>query len=194
MSGTDDDQGPGLVEAIQEVQATFPDDATMQVALGQLGLAGYDRSDFSLPDDQADLSQQTPTEGAENPTDNTDKRQLRTMGSGMAGAAAAFALAGATIATGGAAAVAAAGAAIVGAGTMAVATSTGVAVDQADVAQRDQRGAEGRLVLAVRTRDENQVKQVMEIVKAAGATGARSVSGPGEALTAGVSSASWTGG
>ena len=194
MSGTDGNQGPALTEAIQEVQATFPDDATMQVALGQLGLAGYDRSDFSLPDDQADPSRQTPSEGAENPTDNTDKRQLRTMGSGMAGAAAAFALAGATIATGGAAAIAAVGATAVGAGAMAAATSSGIAVDRADSAKRDRRGAAGTLVLAIRTRDENQVKQVMEIVRAAGATDARPISGPEEALTAGVSSASWTGG
>ena len=193
MSGTDDNQGPALVETVVEVQATFPDDATMQVALGQLGLAGYDRSDFSLPDDQVDPAQQTPSEGAENPTDDTDKRQLRTMGSGMAGAAAAFALAGATIATGGAAAIAAVGATAIGAGTMAAATSSGVAVDRADVARRDKLGAEGRLVLAVRTRDDDQVKQVTEIVRAAGATGAQSVSGSEEALTAGVSSASWTG-
>ena len=194
MSGTTDNQGPALGESVQEIQASFPDDATMQVALGQLSLAGYDRSDFSLPEDQTDPTLQTPSEGAENPTDDTDKRQLRTMGSGIAGATAAFALAGATIATGGAAAAAALGAAAVGAGAMAVATTSGVAVDNADVAKRDQRGAEGRLILAVRTRDENQAKQVMEIVRAAGATDARPVMRSNKALTAGVSSASWTGG
>ena len=170
MSGTTDNQGPALSESVQEIQATFPNDATMQDALGQLGLAGYDRSDFSLPEDQTDPTLQTPSGDAENPTDDTDKRQLRTMGSGIAGATAAFALAGATIATGGAAGVAALGAAAVGAGAMAAATTSGVAADQADVAKRDQRGAEGRLVLAVRTRGENQARQVMEIVRAAGAT------------------------
>ena len=194
MSGTTDNQGPALSESVQEIQATFPNDATMQDALGQLGLAGYDRSDFSLPEDQTDPTLQTPSEDAGNPTDDTDKRQLRTMGSDIAGATAAFALAGATIATGGAAGVAALGAAAVGAGAMAAATTSGVAADQADVAKRDQRGAEGRLVLAVRTRDENQARQVMEIVRAAGATDARPVTRSSEALTAGVSSASWTGG
>ena len=102
MSGTTDNQGPALSESVQEIQATFPNDATMQDALGQLGLAGYDRSDFSLPEDQTDPTLQTPSGDAENPTDDTDKRQLRTMGSGIAGATAAFALAGATIATVGA--------------------------------------------------------------------------------------------
>ena len=194
MSGTSEDQGPALDASIQEVQASFPNDATMQDALGQLGLAGYDRSDFSLPEDQTESTLQTPNQDAENPTDDTDKRQLRTMGSGMAGAAAAFALAGATIATGGAAGVAAVGAAAVGAGAMATATSSGVAVDRADAAKRDQKGAEGRLLLAVRTRDENQARQVMEIVRAAGATDARPVTRTDQALTAGVSSASWTGG
>ena len=181
MSGTTDNQGPALSESVQEIQATFPNDATLQAALGQLGLAGYDRSDFSLPEDQADSTSQTPNEDAENPTDDTDKRQLRTMGSGIAGATAAFALAGATIATGGAAGVAALGAAAVGAGAMAAATTSGVAADRVDVAKRDQRGAEGRLVLAIRTRDENQAKQVMEIVQGAGATDARPVMRSSEA-------------
>ena len=193
MSDTSENQGPALGGSVQEVQAYFPNDATMQDALAQLGLAGYDRSDFSLPEDQVDSSQQTPNTDAGNPTDDTDKRQLRTMGSGIAGTAAAFALAGATIATGGAAGVAALGAAAVGGGAMAAATSSGAAMDKAEAEKRDQRGAEGRLILAVRTRDENQAKQVIEIVRAAGATDAQAITRSSDALTAGVSAASWTG-
>lgn len=104
----------------QEVQARFRDDAALQEAIEQLGLAGYDRTDFSLPKDQ-------PTSGLSASSDDVDNQQLRTMGSSMAGTVAAFALAGATIATGGAAAVAALGAAAIGAGTIAAASTAGAA-------------------------------------------------------------------
>ena len=56
MSGpTDSPTGsPTGAAAVQEVQARFPNDAALQDALAQLGLVGYDRSDFSLPEDQVD--------------------------------------------------------------------------------------------------------------------------------------------
>ena len=68
------------------------------------------------------------------------------------------------------------------------------ASDRAGAAERDERGAEGTLLLAVRTRGDAQVQQVMEIVRVAGAMDIRSVTQLDEVLTAGVSSASWTGG
>lgn len=193
MSGTTNDDSPALNEAVQEVQASFPNDAALEDAMGRLGLAGYDRSDFSLPQDRESGGGGTPNQAAENPTDQTDKRQVRTMGTSMAAFAGAAALAGATIATGGAAGVAAAGAAALGVGAGAAASAAGVAADQAGVAERDRKGAEGHLILAIRTRDENQVRQVTEIVQAAGATDVRTVTRTNEAMTAGVSSASWTG-
>lgn len=193
MSGTTNDGSPALNESVQEVQAAFPNDAALQDAMGRLGLAGYDRSDFSLPQDRQGSGAGTPNNSADNPTDDTDKRQLQTLGTSMAAYAGAAALAGATIATGGAAGIAAAGAAALGTGVGAAAAASGAAVDQAQVADRDKQGAEGRLILAVRTRDQNQVKQVTEIVQAAGATNVTPVSRSDEAMTAGVSSASWTG-
>lgn len=192
MSGTTNDDSPALKQSVQEVQAAFPNDAALEDAMGRLGLAGYDRSDFSLPHDR-EGGGGTPNNSADNPTDETDKRQLQTMGTSMAAFAGAAALAGATIATGGAAGVAAAGAAAVGAGVGAAAAAGGAAVDRAGVKDRDKKGAEGRLILAVRTRDENQVRQVTEIVQAAGATKVTPVTREGDAMTAGVSSASWTG-
>lgn len=116
--------------AVQEVQARFPNDAALQDALAQLGLVGYDRSDFSLPEDQVDPASGTLDEEAGEPTDDASKRQLRTMAGGMAGTVAAFALAGATIATGGAAGVAALGAAAAGAGTAAAATAATTAAEE----------------------------------------------------------------
>lgn len=183
--------------SVQEVQAKFPNDATLQDALTQLGLVGYDRSDFSLPEDQSSSTQDALSGSAEHLSESADGRQLRTMVSSIAGTVAAFALAGATIATGGATAVAVLGAAAVGTGTIAAASATGTAIeegeDKAGVEERDQRGADNWLLLAVRTQSEAQVQQVTEIVRAAGATDVRPVAQSEGVLTAGVSSASWTG-
>jgi len=54
MSTTRDDleAGPALASTIHEVQGVFADDSTMQDALSELTLAGYDGADFSLPEDQ----------------------------------------------------------------------------------------------------------------------------------------------
>ena len=185
--------GPGHEETVHEVQGVFPDDATMQGALSQLTLAGYDRADFSLPEEQDANGVATPNESAEPPTDDADKRQLRTMGTSMAGYAGAVAAAGATLATGGAAGLAVAAAAAIGAGTGATANAAGQAADKAQVEARNQRGREGRLILAVRTTTPDQVSQVTGLMQQAGALKTQAVTRADQALTAGVSSASWTG-
>ena len=196
MNGTTANN-PASEASAQEVQARFPHDAALQETVEQLGLVGYDRADFSLPEDQPASGPGTSNDGSDNPDDNADYQQLRTMGSSMAGTAAAFALAGATIATGGAAAAAVLGAAAIGAGATAAASSAGSAFekgeDRAGVKERDQRGANGVLLLAVRTQGEAQVRQVTEIVRAAGATDVRPIARSEAALTAGISSTSWTG-
>ena len=200
MSGTSDSpstdpaQGPSHTTTVHEVQGFFPNDAALQAALGELALVGYDRSDFSLPEEQAASSSGTPTEGADNPTDSTDKAQLRTLGTGMAGYLGAVAVAGATIATGGAAGLAVAAAAAVGVGGAAAAEMVGQAADKAQVAARDEKGAEGKLILAVRVRSPEQADQVVELLRKSGATQVEPVSRTDQTLTAGYSSASWTGG
>ena len=195
MSGTTDSAkaGAGLAATVHEVQGVFPDDATMQDALSQLTLAGYDRADFSLPEEQPAGEMSTPNESADPATDDADKRQLRTMGTSMAGYAGAVAVAGATLATGGAAGLAVAAAAAVGAGTAAAANTAGRAADSAQVEERNRRGQEGRLILAVRTTSPEQVAQVSDLMQQAGATKTNAVERADQALTAGVTSASWTG-
>jgi len=194
MSGADDGKaGPAHQATVQEVQGVFPDDATMQDALSQLTLAGYDRADLSLPEDQPAGAVETPNESAEPPTDDADKRQLRTLGTSMAGYAGAVAVAGATLATGGAAGLAVAAAAAMGAGTAAAANTAGQAADAAQVEERNRRGREGRLILAVRTTSPAQVNQVMELMQKAGAAKTTPVERADQALTAGVTAASWTG-
>lgn len=194
MSGTGDAKaGPEHEATVHEVQGVFPDDATMQSALSQLTLAGYDRADFSLPEEQPAGEVATPNESAAPATDDADKRQLRTMGTSMAGYAGAVAVAGATLATGGAAGLAVAAAAAVGAGTGVMANAAGQAADNAQVEARNQRGREGRLILAVRTTTPDQVKQVMDLMQEAGALKTEPVTRADQALTAGVTAASWTG-
>jgi hypothetical protein len=195
MSGTMDQgkAGPAHQATVHEVQGVFPDDATMQDALSQLTLAGYDRADFSLPEEQPAGELATPNESADPATDDADKRQLRTLGTSMAGYAGAVAVAGATLATGGAAGIAVAAAAAVGAGTAAAANTAGQAADAAQVEERNRRGREGRLILAVRTTTPEQVSQVIDLMQKTGATKTNSVERADQALTAGVTSASWTG-
>jgi len=185
--------GPGHEATVREVQGVFPDDATMQDALSQLTLAGYDRADFSLPEDQPAGEVVTPNESAASPTDDSDKRQLRTMGTSMAGYAGAVAVAGATLATGGAAGLAVAAAAAVGIGTGVAANSAGQAADAAQVEERNRRGREGRLILAVHTTTPDQVNQVKNLMQQAGASKAEAIERADQSLTAGVTAASWTG-
>ncbi len=195
MSTTRDDleAGPALASTIHEVQGVFADDSTMQDALSELTLAGYDRADFSLPEDQPAGDVVTPNESAEAATDDADKRQLRTMGTSMAGYAGAVAVAGATLATGGAAGVAIAAAIAVGAGTAATANAAGQAADNAQIEGRNQRGRDGKLILAVRTSTPDQANQVMALMRQAGAVRVDPVTRADQALTAGITAASWTG-
>ena len=190
---SEQDDSPALKQTIQEVQGRFPDDATMQDALGRLTIAGYDRADFSLPEEQEGTTP-TPNESAENPVDDIDKAQMRTMGTSMAGYAGAVAVAGATLATGGAALLAVAGAAAVGAGAGIAANAAGNAVDQANVEDRNARGAAGTLILAVRARSPEKAAEIETLMRQAGATEVSAVTRGSEMLTAGVSAASWTGG
>ena len=186
--------GPALTENVEEVQGHFPDDATLQVALGELTLRGFDRADFSLPQDRPDQAMQTPSEGADNPVDQIDKSQLRTMGTGMAGYAGAVVAAGATLATGGAAAVAVAAAVAAGAGAAATANAVGRTADNASTDDRNERGQAGTLILAVRLRQPDKAGMVTDVMRTAGATDVKAISRGETLLTAGVSSASWTGG
>ena len=185
--------GPALKDAVHEVQGHFPTDAALQDALSALTLAGYDRADFSLPDDQVQGQAATPNESAGNPVDAIDKAQVRTMGTSMAGYAGAAAVAGATLATGGAAGLAAAAAAAVGIGSGLAANAAGQAADNAGVEARNDKAAEGRLVLAVRTTSSEEASEVTGIMQQNGATDVMPVTRSAEMLTGGVSSASWTG-
>lgn len=186
-------EGPALSPAVLEVQGWFPDDASLQAALGRLTTAGFDRADFSLLNETVAPGSATPEQSATAATDDIDKRQMRTMLSGTVGAATAMTAAGLTLATGGAAALAAGAAAVAGLGAQALTSGAGVAADQEQVAERNRRGAAGTLVLAVHVDDQTEAERATTIMRDSGATRAEAITRSDQAVTAGVNSASWTG-
>ena len=188
------DGSPAVAEHVEEVQGRFPSNATMQDAVARMTLEGFDRADFSLPKPGVSGGADTPTEGADAVTSEADKRQLRTMGTGMAGYLGAAAAAGATIATGGAAAVAVAAAAAVGVGAAAAASTGVTAVEADDTAELERMAAAGQLILAVRARDADMARKATDAMKAAGATEVATVTRADAARTSGLTSTGWTGG
>ena len=152
-------------------------------------LAGYDRADLSLPHVAPPGAEATPEQGADDPSQPVDSQQARTLHASGAGSAAALLAAGVVIGTGGAAAPAVAAALAAGAGG-ALLSEAGSHV--ADAAQHDSREAlarAGRLVLAVRLRDEKRTEDALDIMRRAGATRAEAVRRVDNAIDA----ASWTG-
>ena len=182
-----------MSEAVQGVQGWFPGDSSLQDALKQLRDAGYDKADFSLPEEQVVPTEASQVEGGGKEATAVENQQLRTMLDGTAGASAGMAAAGIAVATGGVGAAvigAAAGAGIV---ATALTSGTGAAAEQAQIDERNRRGAEGTLVLAVHVTEDARAAQVEQIMKQAGATRTQRVTRSDEALTSGVSASSWTG-
>jgi hypothetical protein len=182
---------PALADEVQELQASFPNDAALQTAIGKLELAGFDHADLSLPDPNAPVD--TP-DSADAATDHVDRGQLRTMASGMAGTTAGFAVAGVLLATGGVAApvVAALGGASA-IGTVLATSGVSNAVDAAGASARDALGAEGKLILAVRIRSAELSAKAEAVLRESGGTNITGIVDAEQAKTRGVSSTSWTG-
>lgn len=176
-----------------ELQGFFPDNASLQDALDRLEAAGFSRGDLSPPEEHPNFGEKPAGDPGVTKASDTDKAQLRTLGTGMAGYAAAAAVAGATIATGGAAVVAVAAAAVVGVGSAAAAGGVGRAADQKADEQRDDLALEGRLVLGVRTSTVDEATIATDIMTGAGAVRVRPIDQVSDATTAGLSSALWTG-
>ena len=185
-------EGPVLPEAVQEVQGVFPSDAALQDAIAKLTLAGFDRADLSLPATNPAAGMATPEQGAAAPNTETDVRQMRTMGTSMAGTIGAFAAAGATIATGGAAGVAIAAAAAVGGGSALAAAASGNAASNVQAEERNEAAASSRLVLAVHAATAEKQGEAERIMRVTGATEVATVQRASGVVTE-IASSSWTG-
>jgi hypothetical protein len=153
----------------REVRATFLSSDQMQDAVSKLSMSGFDRADLSLPSPGLIEGTETSEAGTKPASTETDAQQGRVLGASTAGAVAAMAAAGITIASGGAAAPAIAAAVMAGGaagGTLFAAHRTADVVEQAD---RDDRANSGDLVLAVRTATEAKRLDAETILRAAGA-------------------------
>ena len=192
MSDATSKDGPVLTGAVEEVQGIFPSDAALQDAIGRLRMVGFDHADLSLPATRPVAAEATPEQGAANPLTEDDSRQMRTLGTSMAGTIGAFAAAGATVATGGAAAVVIAAAAAVGAGSALAANAVGTAAKDGQADTRDEAAAAGQLVLAVHAPTPEKRADAERIMREAGASTVGSVQRD-SSPAAGVDSTGWTG-
>jgi hypothetical protein len=181
---TPGNSGPQLGGEVEEVQAVFPSDSSLQDAIARLGMAGFDRSDLSIPGTQPAT---TPEQGADNPTTEEDARQGRTLATSLASSAGALAAAGAVVATGGAALPAVAAAAAGGVGLGAAAQGVSNAAKSAEHSEREAAAQSGELVLSVRLRQADQQAKAERAMREAGATKVEAV------VRSGVSSTGWTG-
>jgi hypothetical protein len=158
-------EGPEI-GTLHEVRATFATPEAMQDAVSRLETSGFDRADLSLPDGEATLSD------AAKPVDTEeDARQARTLHTSGAAAAAGMAAAGVVIATGGAAAPAVAAAVVGGGLAGGLAFGLSSAANQGEQMDREQKAAQGALVLTVRTGDRAKQAEAEAILRAAGGSG-----------------------
>ena len=160
--------GPSI-GGLSEVRARFSSAEAMHAAIERLEASGFDRADLSLPELHPPAERSTPESGAEPADTEEDARQARTMHVSTAAAIAGMAAAGAVIGTGGAVGPAVA-AAVLGGGAVGGATfAISSAVNSGEQRVREQRAAEGTLVLSVRTPDEAKRTTAQSILRAAGA-------------------------
>ncbi len=164
---------PILGGTVREVQALLPNEGALQQATYALLSAGFDRGDLSLPDARANPADPVATE---NPADEHDTRQARTLATSTIGIAGAL-IGGtvASIATAGAMlpVAAAAVAAAAGAGGLTQMGFQGAADTRE--ATHDAQGAGGTLMLSAVVRDAEKEKLATSILRAQGATAVETV-------------------
>lgn len=154
--------------SVEEIHATFPNDAALRDAISGLTHAGFHRDRMRLLHPEA--APASANAASEHPTTEPEARQMRTLHSSTAAAAAAMAGAAAVVATGGAAlpaVAAAAGAGLAAGGGVYAATG---AADAADAASNDSLAGAGRLQLAVTLTAADDPAFVEATLRRAGAT------------------------
>ncbi len=189
---SDTNASPELGDTIDEVQGIFPNDDTLQAAMKRLLGNGFDRAQLSLPHTSPSSATATPNQGAENPTTEEDRRQIRTLGASTLGVGAAMAAAGVVVATGGLALPAVGAAAIAGlaaGGAVEGATSASTASERSD---REAAAQAGQLVLAAHIADPEKRQRAEAIMRECGATRVEAVRRT-DAAVDGLDSSGWTG-
>ena len=161
---------PILGGTVREVQGTLPNEAALQQATQALLMAGFDRGDLSLPASPEEAMAGT-TQATESPAGNNDVRNVRANINGTIGAAGAL-IAGtvASVATGGAMLPVAAAAVAAGVGAGGLSHAGFQAAADSRETSHNQKGTEGRLILAALVRDADKEKSATSILQDAGAT------------------------
>ncbi|AHJ64076.1 putative membrane associated protein [Granulibacter bethesdensis] len=168
MSHDHSKPGPDFQPSVTLIQAHFDSDEAVQAAIDRVMQAGIDRGAISLTN-RAN-AQAGPDGSVDAPTTETDHRQLRTLGAGVAAAAGAMAAAGAVVATGGAA-LPVVGAALAG-GAIAGGAAEGIgqAASHAGHEKRETAAEANALILSVSVQDTNQQYRAERALSEAGGT------------------------
>jgi hypothetical protein len=155
-----------------QVVGVFDDAERLEKAVSELQSRGFDRAELSFlardalirdPHDTAQRLANDPATPRESVVSDTDLRQGRVLGTGLAATVAAFAAAGFTVATGGIAAAAIAATAAA-AGVGAVSTLVGRQVTQDEESFLDEQLLRGGVLLWVRTPDPDAVRRAAEVL------------------------------
>ncbi len=159
---------------IREAVAVFDDAEKLETAVSELQSNGIDRSELSFlvhaslagrPLGDLRQAADDPRTLREPVVSDTDLRQGRVLGTGLAATIAAFAAAGFTIATGGVAAATIAAAAVAAGGVGAASTLLGQKVAEDQASLLDTQLARGGVLLSVRTREAATQASVLEILR-----------------------------
>jgi hypothetical protein len=148
---------------LREAVAVFDDPQQLESAVSALQSSGVDRAYLSF------VARELPTEtrdrsaSRESVVSDTDIRQERVLGTGLAATIAAFAAAGFAVATGGVAIGAIAAVAAAG-GVGAASTLVGRKLATADEASLDEQLARGGVLLCVRTPDADTEQRALEVL------------------------------
>lgn len=151
------------IVTIREAVAVFDKPESLEAAVSDLQSHGVDRADLSI------LAPASPADGPDAPREamvsDTDLRQGRVLGAGLAATVAGLAAAGATVATGGAAAAAIAAAAAAAGGAGIAGTLIGHQLENQHNSFLDAQLAAGGVLLWVRTRDNAAEKAVLDVLR-----------------------------
>ncbi len=134
-----------------ELLARFRSTEALDQAIVKLEAAGFGRGDLGLPEMDPPPERATPEAGSKSADTDLEAQQSRVFLSAVGGAAAAMVAATAVAATGGLAAVAGGVALGAGAAAAGVAHLLSRGLSHSEQLDREQKAAEGKLILAVRT-------------------------------------------
>jgi hypothetical protein len=159
---------------LREAVAVFDDAEKLESAVSELQSNGIDRSELSFLAHSSQTGHvpnnlrraaDDPATPREPVVSDTDLRQGRVLGTGLAATIAAFAAAGFTVATGGVAAATIAAAITAAGGVGAASTMFGRKLAEDQTSFLDAQLARGGVLLWVRTRDVTSERNVLDVLR-----------------------------